>query len=393
MRLDSIGMSDSQPSDKADETRAATDRPARLAGPSPTPCNEVTSQLDSMLSTCAHRLSGGIKQAANRRQNADAETPVTQPHTFGDQVEGFVQGAVEATGKMASGLWSVAKGAAALSPLSYAAETVSDKTGLNLYHGFSQTAASARQVVGAVASNPGGVLKAAVEPYRSAWRAGDYGKALGMGTVDAVSLFAGGVGEAGKAGEAASAAEKLAEAANVAGKVDKVAVAGALEAGAPAEAEASVGAAASRTAESATPVKPAAVESNEARAPGAKAAAATRPANTTRHGVPRTNPSDWRSLRDHWDQLGYGEILSKSNRSAIARGRTPKVDDAWISVFPEDAGLKGERISMHHIGGSPVTVPLPATRHLDAHMPGGFRHNPGGPGSALPSYPPKSSGN
>lgn len=141
-------------------------------------------------------------------------------------------------------------------------------------------------------------------------------------------------------------------------------------------------------------VKPAAVESNEALAPGAKAkaAAASRPANTTRHGVPRTNPSDWRSLRDHWDQLGYGEILSESNRSAIARGRTPKVDDAWISVFPEDAGLKGERISMHHIGGSPVTIPLPATRHLDAHMPGGFRYNPGGPGSALPFYPPKPSG-
>lgn len=77
------------------------------------------------------------------------------------------------------------------------------------------------------------------------------------------------------------------------------------------------------------------------------------------------------------------------NRTAIAKGRTPKVDDAWIKVFPEDAGLKGERIPMHHIQGSPLTVPLPDTRHLDAHMPGGFRYNPGGPGSALPAYPPK----
>lgn len=42
-----------------------------------------------------------------------------------------------------------------------------------------------------------------------------------------------------------------------------------------------------------------------------------------------------------------------------------------------------------YVQGSPLTVPLPDTRHLDAHMPGGFRYNPGGPGSALPAYPPK----
>ncbi|WP_095054698.1 DUF637 domain-containing protein [Pseudomonas sp. Irchel s3b2] len=110
---------------------------------------------------------------------------------------------------------------------------------------------------------------------------------------------------------------------------------------------------------------------------------------TTRTGVVRTNAADWRALRDNWDDLGYGQILSTENRAAIAKGRTPKVDDAWVKVFPEDAGLKGERIPMHHIQGSPLTVPLPDTRHLDAHMPGGFRYNPGGPGSALPAYPPK----
>lgn len=87
--------------------------------------------------------------------------------------------------------------------------------------------------------------------------------------------------------------------------------------------------------------------------------------------------------------LGMAQILSAENRTAIAKWRAPKVDDAWIKVFPEDAGLKGERIFMHHIQGSPLTVPLPDTRHLDAHMPGGFRYNPGSPGSALPAYPPK----
>lgn len=121
--------------------------------------------------------------------------------------------------------------------------------------------------------------------------------------------------------------------------------------------------------------------------PSAIAAAAARSASTTRLGVNRTNAADWRDLRDHWDSLGYSEILSSANRTAIAKGRTPKVDDDWVRVFPEDAGLRGERIPMHHIGGLPVTIPLPATRHMDAHMPGGYRYNPGGPGSAAPFYP------
>ena len=109
--------------------------------------------------------------------------------------------------------------------------------------------------------------------------------------------------------------------------------------------------------------------------------------NTTRHGITRRNPADWRATRDLWDEAGYGDILSPANRDAIALGRTPVVDAAWIRFFPEDAGLINERIPMHHIQGAPITVPLPATRHMDAHMPGGFRYNPGGPGSALPVYP------
>ncbi|WEF33957.1 DUF6861 domain-containing protein [Pseudoduganella chitinolytica] len=115
--------------------------------------------------------------------------------------------------------------------------------------------------------------------------------------------------------------------------------------------------------------------------------AASSSPNTTRSGVTRTNAADWRALRDHWEDVGYGEILSNDNLTAIAKGRTPRVDETWVRAFPEDAGLMGEKISMHHIGSTPVTVPLPATHHLDAHMPGGFRYNIGGPGSALPFYP------
>ena len=101
----------------------------------------------------------------------------------------------------------------------------------------------------------------------------------------------------------------------------------------------------------------------------------------------RKNPSDWRAIRDLWDELGYGEILSSENRKKIAAGRIPVVDDSWIAIHPEDAGLKGEGISIHHVGGLPLNGPAPATRHLNSHMPGGYRRNPGTFPSQLPAYP------
>jgi hypothetical protein len=110
-------------------------------------------------------------------------------------------------------------------------------------------------------------------------------------------------------------------------------------------------------------------------------------AKATRLGIVRENRADWRRTRDVWDSTGYDDILSPENRAHVAGGRTPKVDSAWIRHFPEDAGLRGQDISMHHIDASRVTVPLPESRHLDAHLPGGFRYNPGGPGGGVPIYP------
>lgn len=100
----------------------------------------------------------------------------------------------------------------------------------------------------------------------------------------------------------------------------------------------------------------------------------------TSQGVERKNTQDWRRLRDLWDTTGCGDALSPANRALIAQGKVPLVDDAWIRYFPGDVSMKGQKISMHHIGGSPLTIPLPKDRHKDAHMPGGFRHNKGGPG-------------
>jgi HNH/Endo VII superfamily nuclease toxin with a HHH motif len=99
----------------------------------------------------------------------------------------------------------------------------------------------------------------------------------------------------------------------------------------------------------------------------------------SRSGFSRT---DWRRTRDLWDRVGIGDILSDANRARIAAGRTPVVDEAWVRHVPGDKALIGEKIPMHHVGGSPITVPLPASRHIDAHMPGGYRYNPGGPGAS-----------
>jgi hypothetical protein len=102
--------------------------------------------------------------------------------------------------------------------------------------------------------------------------------------------------------------------------------------------------------------------------------------NTTRRGVPRKNRLEWRKLMESWDEAGYGDILSAENKARIKAGKVPIVDDAWVKHFPGDAPLIGEKISMHHIDGSPITVPLPKSRHMDAHQPGGTQKNPGGPG-------------
>lgn len=77
----------------------------------------------------------------------------------------------------------------------------------------------------------------------------------------------------------------------------------------------------------------------------------------------------------------YNRILSKGNRWRIDHDLVPKVDKSWVEFFPGDANLVGENITMHHIGGTRLTTPLPASRHLDAHMPGGYRYNPGGTGT------------
>ncbi|MBG0569015.1 polymorphic toxin-type HINT domain-containing protein [Actinoplanes aureus] len=103
--------------------------------------------------------------------------------------------------------------------------------------------------------------------------------------------------------------------------------------------------------------------------------------NTTREGFTRDNPGDWKRQMAIWDRDPiYKDILSKGNRWKIQHNLVPKVDAQWVRFFPGDANLIGEKITMHHIAGHKITVPLPTSRHHAAHQPGGTRYNPGGPG-------------
>ncbi|MDI9648015.1 DUF4150 domain-containing protein [Burkholderia cenocepacia] len=139
------------------------------------------------------------------------------------QVGGFFKGAGGAVWDMAKGLGGLAVGAAKLSPVSQAAEGLSDLTGLYDYHGYSQTLDSAGKTAQAIYDHPGAIVDGITKPYMEAWSQGNYGEALGRGAVDIGGLFVGGVGAAGKVGEVGNVAGKVGEAVNVAGKAGELA--------------------------------------------------------------------------------------------------------------------------------------------------------------------------
>ncbi|WP_175844607.1 PAAR-like domain-containing protein [Burkholderia arboris] len=139
------------------------------------------------------------------------------------QVGGFFKGAGGAVWDMGKGLVGLGVGAAKLSPVSQAAEGLSDLTGLYDYHGYSQTLDSAGKTAQAIYDHPGAIVDGITKPYMEAWGQGNYGEALGRGAVDIGGLFVGGVGAAGKVGEVGNVAGKVGEAVNVAGKAGEVA--------------------------------------------------------------------------------------------------------------------------------------------------------------------------
>lgn len=133
------------------------------------------------------------------------------------QLTGFFDGIADGAVDMCKGAWTVIGGSAELSPASLALEKASEATGIGSYRGYSKTSDALSQAVKTVATHPGAVLKAAVQPYTTAWNAGEYGKALGRGTFDAATFVIGGAGGASKLAETATFVDRAgSEAATVA---------------------------------------------------------------------------------------------------------------------------------------------------------------------------------
>jgi hypothetical protein len=103
---------------------------------------------------------------------------------------------------------------------------------------------------------------------------------------------------------------------------------------------------------------------------------------TTRYGIKRNNPADWHEFRNLRDDIGLGDVLSKENRLLINQGRTPLGRRRLGKTLPGRQRLDGPADNAAPVGGSPITVQLSKPRHQDAHMPGGFKRNPGGPGTS-----------
>ncbi|MEU6885649.1 DUF4157 domain-containing protein [Streptomyces viridosporus] len=68
----------------------------------------------------------------------------------------------------------------------------------------------------------------------------------------------------------------------------------------------------------------------------------------------------WQRWRDHY---GAGGALSPSNLEAIAKGRSPIVDDVWVSRYPQHAAYKGQVLEHHHVGQGPLATPVPHDLH------------------------------
>ncbi|BCQ26028.1 hypothetical protein NK8_42120 [Caballeronia sp. NK8] len=139
------------------------------------------------------------------------------------QATGVVTGFGAAAWDAVNGLGHMAWGAAKLSPVSQAAEGLSDATGWYDYHGYSETQKAVDDTAQSIYNNPKAIVDGITKPYVEAWSKGDYGDAIGRGVFDIGGLFVGGIGAVGKGGEVANAAAKAGEAASTASKAAEAA--------------------------------------------------------------------------------------------------------------------------------------------------------------------------
>nr|WP_286141142.1 DUF2510 domain-containing protein [Mycobacterium sp. IS-1742] len=77
-------------------------------------------------------------------------------------------------------------------------------------------------------------------------------------------------------------------------------------------------------------------------------------------GFARDHRMFWRVWRDKYKSMG---ALSKKNLRRIEAGKSPIVDRAWISKYPQHKGFKGQTLDHHHVGQGGATVPVPRGLH------------------------------
>jgi hypothetical protein len=80
--------------------------------------------------------------------------------------------------------------------------------------------------------------------------------------------------------------------------------------------------------------------------------------NTTEKGYLRDQAHFWREYRKKWP-----DHLSPANRTSIANGRPPVVDDTWIRANAQHARYRGETLIHHHIGQGGRAVAIPEGLH------------------------------
>ena len=110
------------------------------------------------------------------------------------QVGGFVEGVALGAWDTVTGLWQLV--------------THPVQTAQGLWYGI---------------THPSELWDALKKPYVDDWQSGNYGRAIGRGAFEVISLFAGGAGAAGKGGKMASIADKAADAARLADKAADIA--------------------------------------------------------------------------------------------------------------------------------------------------------------------------
>ena len=83
---------------------------------------------------------------------------------------------------------------------------------------------------------------------------------------------------------------------------------------------------------------------------------------TNAAGFPRNGPWFWRQMLKE-----SPELVSDANKAAIRAGRSPVVDEVWVTSHPTHQSFVGEKLVHHHIDQGPIACGLPESVHQRWH--------------------------